>query len=291
MYVARLQGTEKQRRWAETIRMQVLHAIGYKRSSYPDLSYRLAWLYAVPSSSWWINNRHVSPDAIIHNLEMKPTRLRYYDLYTSAGVSAWSQEMFNAIIIDTETTGLGEDAEIVELAVIDLEGQTLMNTLLRPKGGIPGEATAVHGITNAMVANAPTFSDVWPSLRALLCLHRVVIYNARYDVRIIKSLASQEALPCPTLKVDCAMTAYASYRRIEDERGGYKWHKLEKACEELGVQIEGTSHRALSDCQATLDVIRRLRDACEQKAEYEWMTEEPTDQAEELWPELVREEL
>ncbi len=86
------------------------------------------------------------------------------------------------------------------------------------------------------------------------------------------------------------MIAYASYRRIEDERGGYKWHKLEKACEELGVQIEGTSHRALSDCQATLDVIRRLRDACEQKAEYEWMIEEPTDQAEEtgiLWPEVL----
>src|SRR5690606_33823093 len=60
-------------------------------------------------------------------------------------------ELKNVVILDTETTGL-YDAEIVEIAVIDLGGNILMNTLVRPKNPIPAEVTAIHGINNEMVA-------------------------------------------------------------------------------------------------------------------------------------------
>lgn len=40
----------------------------------------------------------------------------------------------NALILDTETTGLEEHAEIVEIAVIDYTGAVLLETLVRPDG-------------------------------------------------------------------------------------------------------------------------------------------------------------
>ena len=64
----------------------------------------------------------------------------------------------NCLILDAETTGLGEDAEIVEITIIDTTGKPLINTLVKPSTPIPAEATAIHGITNEMVRHAPT----WP---------------------------------------------------------------------------------------------------------------------------------
>ena len=66
----------------------------------------------------------------------------------------------NALILDTETTGLGDDAEVVELAVIDCAGAVLLDTLVRPSGPVPAEAAAIHGITDAMLAGAPTWSEI-----------------------------------------------------------------------------------------------------------------------------------
>ena len=68
--------------------------------------------------------------------------------------SAW---LLNCAILDTETTGLYDDAEIVEISIIDENGGVLLDTLVKPLKPIPAEATAIHGITNEMVATAPTW--------------------------------------------------------------------------------------------------------------------------------------
>ena len=294
MYVATLRGTDKQRRWAESIRMRVIHAAGYKQSTFPDIEYRLAYLNAIPDASWWIRQKDTPPDALVRDLEMKPIRLRPYKLNTPAGVSAWSRGIYNTVILDTETTGKNknDDDEIIEVAVIDLEGQTLMNTLVRPTIPIPADATEKNHITDEMVRNAPTFSQIWPGLRALLCLYRVVVYNAAFDMRLIRRLAGEAMHTCSGVRADCAMIAYATYRHEEDQaRGGHKWHKLGAACEYFGVQITGNAHRALADCLMTLGVIRGMREACEQAEEYEWMMEEPAyDPTQDELPGLMVEE-
>lgn len=63
----------------------------------------------------------------------------------------------NAVIIDTETTGLTDTDEIVEISVINCHGTTLLDTLIRPSSEINPAAQAVHGITLAETADAPTF--------------------------------------------------------------------------------------------------------------------------------------
>nr|WP_308530362.1 3'-5' exonuclease [uncultured Serratia sp.] len=166
----------------------------------------------------------------------------------------------NCLILDTETTGLGDDAEIVEIAIIDTTGKPLINTLVKPLNPIPAEATAIHGITNDMVAQAPTWPEVQKLVDQVTDDKTVVIYNAGYDKRLLMqtdtawNVKTESSIKVgPTF--ECAMLAYAKFYGQKSERGGYKWQKLTAAAEQQGVIIEGTPHRALSDCLTTLGVL------------------------------------
>ncbi len=73
----------------------------------------------------------------------------------------------NPIFLDTETTGLDSSAEIIEIAVVDSGGTTLMNSLVRPLNPIPREASRIHGITEEMTRNAPMWISLWQELRGI----------------------------------------------------------------------------------------------------------------------------
>ncbi|CAI2133326.1 MULTISPECIES: 3'-5' exonuclease family protein [Serratia] len=172
----------------------------------------------------------------------------------------WLHE--NCLILDTETTGLGEDAEIVEIALIDTTGEALLNTLVKPRSVIPASATAIHGITNEMVATAPSWPHVCRSLYDIISGRKVVIYNSDFDTRILDQTNDDWGITIhfkierPTF--ECAMLAYAEFYGQISKRGGYKWQRLTAAAEQQGVIIEGTPHRALSDCLTTLGVIKAM---------------------------------
>ncbi|WP_411753639.1 3'-5' exonuclease [Serratia sp. (in: enterobacteria)] len=168
----------------------------------------------------------------------------------------------DCLILDTETTGLGDDAEIVEITIIDTTGKPLINTLVKPSKAIPAEATAIHGITDAMVMNAPLWTEVCHKVGALMSGRTVVMYNASYDARLLDQTDLIWGV-IPDLKngladFQCAMRAYAEFYGQCSERGGYKWQKLTAAAEQQGIKIQGTAHRALSDCLTTLGVIKAM---------------------------------
>jgi len=168
----------------------------------------------------------------------------------------------NCLILDTETTGLGEDAEIVEIAVIDTTGKILLNTLVRPLSVIPTSAVAIHGITNEMLTDAPSWPEVCSKFYPIISGRKIVIYNSEYDTRLLDQtndnwcIKTHFSIGRPVF--ECAMLAYAEFYGQKSERGGYKWQKLTAAAEQQGVIIEGTPHRALSDCLTTLGVIKAM---------------------------------
>ncbi|MBV1843225.1 3'-5' exonuclease [Photobacterium ganghwense] len=174
----------------------------------------------------------------------------------------------NCVILDTETTGLDDQAEICEISIIDASGAVLLDTLVKPLRPIPAEVIAIHGITNDMVADAPTWAEIYQDVLALLAGRCVVIYNASYDVRLMlqstifagvdrnDALALFKAIK-PT--VCCAMLAYAEfYGDWVGNRDNYRWQCLVNAADQQGVVIEGKAHRALADCQTTLGVVRAM---------------------------------
>ncbi len=66
-----------------------------------------------------------------------------------------------AIFYDTETTGIQPaNDRVIEIAAYDpLDGRQFVQ-LVNPGRPIPAEATAIHHITNEMVAEAPSFAEV-----------------------------------------------------------------------------------------------------------------------------------
>lgn len=178
------------------------------------------------------------------------------------------------LVLDTETTGLGKTAEVVEISIIDQDGQVLMDTLVKPKKPIPADATRIHGITNEMVANAPTWPEIHDQLCEILTTKLLVIYNSGYDISIMRQTAELYDLdilhPRPNENCfgrwawqehghDCAMLTYAEYwGEWNDYRNDWKWQKLSDAADQQGVIVEGKAHRALADCKMTLGVIKAM---------------------------------
>lgn len=180
----------------------------------------------------------------------------------SQRAAQWLEEGY--LFIDTETTGLGNDAEIVEICIIDSHGFIMLNTLIKPTKPIPDEAIAIHGITNEMVAFAPAWTDICGVVEELFRRFGFVIYNADFDIRLIKQTYAingrgLDAAPWMlAFHSVCAMKLYAEYRGEQEKYHGYKWHKLVDAAAHEGVVVEGQAHRALADCKMTLGLVEAL---------------------------------
>lgn len=173
----------------------------------------------------------------------------------------------NCLILDTETTGLGDDDEVVEISIIDAQRNVLMNSLVKPSKPIPQAATDIHGITNEMVANAPTWDQLHDEFVSVISNSEqpLVIYNDSFDIRLLNNTARiygirpayfTSAFVRKYNNVFCAMKAYAElYGQWDHNKQKYKWQKLTNAVKQCGYEVEG-AHRSLSDCQMTLQVLQ-----------------------------------
>lgn len=173
----------------------------------------------------------------------------------------------NALILDTETTGLDEQAEIVEIAVIDCTGAVLLDTLVRPSAPIPAEVVEIHGITDEMVASAPVWADVHGAFCQLIEGRTIVVYNALYDRRVLRQTMRRYGQPIPPglesvgadAQIQCAMLAYAEYWGEWDfKRETWRWQKLGTAADQQSVELDAPAHRARADCMMTLGVIMAM---------------------------------
>jgi DNA polymerase III subunit epsilon len=170
---------------------------------------------------------------------------------------AWSRSVLAAeetVFLDTETTGLGPSAEIVDIAVITVDGEVLMDELVRPDCRIPFEATQVHGITDQDVVLAPVWSEVLERLRPVLSERPIVVYNAEFDRTMVRQSCDRISAAIPHASWHCAMKAYAAYRQ-ERVRGrpGYRWHSLPAAAASFGLAAGG--HRARADAQVCRQIV------------------------------------
>lgn len=159
------------------------------------------------------------------------------------GAIRWATAMLlpgAAVILDTETVDLF--AEIVEIAVIDAAtGRTLLDTLVNPGCPIEPGAQAIHGISDADVADAPTWDKVLPRLKRVTKGRQVLAYNADYDQGVVLRDTERAGRKPGHLADDdrwaCVMQARS------DWEGSPRWLPL------------GGGHRALGDCHAARQVL------------------------------------
>lgn len=148
--------------------------------------------------------------------------------------------------LDTETTGLNPpNDKLVEVAIVNEAGDIILDTLVNPERPI-GFATQIHGISDEMVATAPTMETLWPQVRNIITGNHIVIYNAQFDTRFFP-----DQLNCAA-KISCAMLRFASiYGEMHPYYGDYTWQKLTTAAACINYEWAGNAHRALADTKAT----------------------------------------
>lgn len=184
----------------------------------------------------WLNKRHKEAAAWFKDL---------------AGRDDW-------LILDTETTGLDESDEIVQAAVVDAAGQVLLDSLVKPTQPIPYGATCIHGITDEMVAGAPSFAAVYPELVQLITGRFVVAFNAEFDARMVKQSCALYNLAEPEADWRCAMRMYAQYEtNWSDYWEDFKFISLADACYGNDIPL-GTTHQAAADARLTWQLIQKI---------------------------------
>ena len=163
------------------------------------------------------------------------------------------------LILDTETTGLGRESEVIEVALINTRGEELLHRLALPLGSIPRDASRVHGLTKARLQQlgAVSWQEVHASLAPVLDeAALVLVYNAAFDRRLLQQTCARHELLLPAIAWRCAMNDYAAWRR--QRHGATSGHGLERAFRRECRQTIDQQHRALSDCHMVLALMRAV---------------------------------
>lgn len=153
--------------------------------------------------------------------------------------------------LDTETTGLGPDARVVEVAVVHMDWHSLPRVVFsaRVNPGRPIEpgASAVHGITDADVADAPAFAAIFPELLQAIEGRVVCAYNAPYDYGRLRYELELTGEADPAANLRWPWLDACVFRKARP-RGVYGGNKLSEVCTELGCTLD--AHGAAGDAMA-----------------------------------------
>ncbi len=155
----------------------------------------------------------------------------------------------NPVFLDTETTGLGQKDEIVEIAVIDHQGTTLIDSLIKPSRPIPADATRVHWITDEMVQKAPAWPILWTTqIRPILNNRIIVAYNSDFDKSMIEQANLRYQVKVrETLNYFDLLKLYSQFRGEWDGvRRSYRYFSLDEAGKTSGIAFPN-AHRAVAD--------------------------------------------
>jgi DNA polymerase III subunit epsilon len=160
------------------------------------------------------------------------------------------------VVVDLETTGLRPEADrITEVGAVKVRGGEVLGELrsfVHPGRPIPPAITAITGITDAMVAGAPTIAGVLDHLLHFLDGAVFVAHNAAFDLAFLRAAAGRHGHPPPEPTV--VDTARLSRRLLGDE---VRDHRLATLARHLHART-APEHRALTDARATVDVLHGL---------------------------------
>lgn len=188
---------------------------------------------------------------------MKPTELEFSELKEKS--SKWAQERLadvKTVVVDCETTGiLSKDptTEIVQLSITNFTGRPLLSLLIKPAQPLKQELVNIHGISNEMLIDCPTFPQVAKLISFVLEGKHVVAYNADFDIALLVHLFKKYDMAPPKFSgASCCMDRYSEWiGEWNESKEGIRWQKL--------PNLSGLPpHDSLSDCISTIKVMELM---------------------------------
>jgi DNA polymerase III subunit epsilon len=156
-----------------------------------------------------------------------------------------------ALVIDTETVGSGQTIEVIEIAIGNVSGDILLESLVRPVFNRLPSPSKHHRFDQKEFTSAPYWTDIWPKIAELINNKLLIAYNANFDRRALSAMAARHSYASPERGWRCAM------QLVKKGIGVKKSLTLSAACAYFG--LEGGNHRAACDVQATCRLLQTLQ--------------------------------
>lgn len=180
----------------------------------------------------------------------------HYDKISDARLDALTY-----VVFDTETTGLlpEQGDEIVQIAAVRIVNgkrvkNEIFNLLVNPGRPIPPSSSAIHGVTDAMVADAVGVQEAVRQFHRFAEGAVLVAHNAPFDMEFLTRREKELGLRFVNPILDTVLVSATAFGRAET-------HTLDALADRLGVSInEKDRHTALGDAIATADVFIKLKD-------------------------------
>lgn len=156
------------------------------------------------------------------------------------------------ICLDTETTGLGKEDEILQLSIVNGAGEVLFNEYIRPQKVTEWpEAEQIHGISPAMVADKHTMDAYRELISGIVGNAGLIVgYNVSFDLGFLRCAGIDWSDEIPVFD---AMEEFAEvYGEWSSYYGNYRWQSLRVCASYFGYKRNGTFHDSLEDVKATL---------------------------------------
>ena len=163
------------------------------------------------------------------------------------------------VALDTETTGLDAQGgdRVIEIGAVELVNHVatgrVFHVHLNPERAVHPDAVAIHGLTDAFLADKPLFAQVADAFEAFVGEAPLVIHNARFDMGFLnaeRARLGREAWPM-SRSVDTVAMARRKHPGAPAS--------LDALCKRYGVDNAGrTLHGALLDAQLLAEVYLAL---------------------------------
>lgn len=159
------------------------------------------------------------------------------------------------VICDIEATGLDEDKDLIEIALITLEEDKVVDvyeTLINPLRPVSEFIQNLTSISSRDLAVAPKFYDVADSIRMRIEGNTFVSHNTDFDLSLLQKKYLE-------MGQELKVKSYCTLKTSQQEIPGLSNYNLDALCSFFGIKIR-ERHRAIGDALATLELFKELRD-------------------------------
>jgi DNA polymerase-3 subunit epsilon len=184
-----------------------------------------------------------------------------FDLFSQPGQTSEQDERplaeLTYTVFDTETTGLdpGHGDEIISIGAVRVVNRRLLRQecfqqLIDPRRPVSPASTAIHGITDAMLAEKPTIARVLPAFAGFAEDTVLVGHNAAFDLRFLQLKEQATGIRFIQPVLDTLLLSAVLHPNQEE-------HSLEAIAARLGVTVSGR-HSAMGDAMATAEIFLKM---------------------------------